>query len=265
MQNKKIIRNALIIGVIAILLGTTFSPCVSSHLTSKVDESRETVSITCRIFTLNGVKEITKDISANDAKKLSEFEEIGGYPMVRELKQLGLLGGMSVEKAFSLINGDYQKSQYSEYFPLITNNSLVNLLCFVNFTGGLCMMFPPFPFGAMVHIVEILNFLASLGFPPFSVLPLIIIMYLLFLIFIPYDYFFKFVGLYIPVKPTLFRGYLIGNDIHLKTKGLLGTRETYDNSASVFRMRGFTGIWITNPLTHHSWCKGFALSVYRWQ
>lgn len=259
----------MVVGVIVLFAGIAVSPAVNptsaSYLIPEVDESRETVPISCRIFTLDGVKEITRELSVEDAEKLSAFGEANGFSMVKELKQLGLLGEMSVEKAFSLINGEYQKSQYSEYFPLITNNSLVNLLCFVNFTGGLCMMFPPFPFGAMVHIVEILNFLASLGFPPFSVLPLIIIMYLLFLIFIPYDYFFKFVGLYIPVKPTLFRGYLIGNDIHLKTKGLLGTRETYDNSASVFRMRGFTGIWITNPVTFHSWGKGFALSVYRWQ
>lgn len=264
-MNKIFVRNALIFGIIAILLGTTFSPCVSSHLTSKVDESRETVSINCRIFTLNGVKEITKDISANDAKKLSEFEEIGGYLMMRELKRLGLLGGMSVEKAFSLINGDYQKHLYSRFSSLLTNDSLFNVLCSINLTAGLCMMVPPFPFGPMLHTVGIVNFLLSLGIPPFLLLPLEILMFLMNIIFIPIELLSEFIGLYIPVKPTLFRGYLIGNDIRMKTTGLLGTKEIYDNFTAVFRMRGFTGIWITDPLTYHSWCQGFALSVYRWQ
>ena len=32
MQNKKVIRNALIVGIIAILLGATFFPAVSKHV-----------------------------------------------------------------------------------------------------------------------------------------------------------------------------------------------------------------------------------------
>ena len=265
MQNgRRIARNALIIGVIAVLLGTTFSSSVGS-LTSKVDESMETVSITCGIFTLNGVKEIRRKIPVEDAKKLSEFEEIGGYPLVKELKRLGLLGEMSVEKAFSLINGDYQKCLYPEFFLSQMDNNSFNLLCFVNFTAGACMMLPPFPTGFLFHSTGILNFLLDLGIPPFLLLPLEILMFLMYIIFIPIELLSEFIGLYIPMKPTLFRGYLIGNDIYLKTTGLLGTKETYVETSAIFHMRGFTGIWITNPLTWYSWCKGFAFSVYRWQ
>jgi hypothetical protein len=254
----------LVVGIIAILLATTFLPNVTSQIAFKADTSKETIPITCRIFTLTGVEEITREISVEDAKKLSELEKVGGLPMVKKLKSLGLLGEMSVEKAFSLINGEYQKRVYPEFSSSIMDNSSFNLLCFVNFTG-LCMMVPPFPFGPLFHTVGIVNFLLSLGISPFLLLPLEILMILLFYIFIPYGLLFEFIGLYIPIKPALLRGYLIGNDIHLKTTGLLGTREIYSNLTAVFRMRGFTGIWITNPLTWYSWCKGFALSVYRWQ
>ena len=267
---KQNLKKSLAFGIIALFVGMGISPAVNptpvnSYLTSKVDESREIVPITCRIFTLDGVKEITRELSVEEAQKLSAFGDVDGYLVVRELKRLGLLGGMGVEKAFSLINGDHQKHLYSKLSSLLTNDSSFNLLCFVNFTAGACMMVPPFPFGPLFHIMGIVNFLLSLGISPFLLLPLEVIMFLLFYIFIPIDFLSEFIGLYIPVKPTLFRGYLIGNDIRIKTTGLLGTKETYDNFTAVFRMRGFTGIWITNPLTHHSWCKGFALSVYRWQ
>jgi len=251
-------RKLLWITTISILLLTAWLPSAYSEAT--VTNAKK-VPVIVKIFDVDKIYESKKEIDVEKAEKIFSLREEKAQAIAKELNKLDLLSGLSIERVVSLLNGDYQK----RHAVISQNNRLFNLLCSINFTATGCMMIPVFPFGCMFHMLGIVNYLLSLGIPPLFLFPFYIPLFLLYTLFIPIDITFKFIGLYFPVKPTLFRGFLIGNGLHLKTKGLLGIIETHANHTTIFRIRGFTGIWITNPISHYSWGRGFAISIYQWQ
>jgi len=221
--------------------------------------NNDKIPLTVQIFTPQGQTIVNKEIAVKEVKGLTAPQS--SQEWIKKLHDYGLLGGLSISEAYSLLDRDSQQ-WHSKSIPV---DGLVNVFCSVNVTAGSCMMVPVFPYGFMSHLLEGMNYLLSLGIPPFLLFPLWILMYALYIPFIPIDFVSKFVGMYVPVKPPLFRGFLIGNDLHFKTTGLLGTLETYGNYTTVFRMKGFTGIWLSDPITHRSWIRGFALAVSQWQ
>ena len=257
-------RKMFIVGMVAMLLSgmimapATYGNASASNFSRSEDD---TIPVIIRIFGFDGIDEIRIEMSMAEAERLAGLEKEDSYTVVKEIHRLGLLGEMSIEDALSLVNGDYQRQHV--VFPRV-DGGLFNVLCSVNFSGS-CMMLPVFPFRCMFHLLAVMNYLISLGIPPSLLLPLWIPLFLSYLLFLPVDIVAEFVGLYVPVKPPLFRGFLIGNELYMKTSGLFGVRETCGNYTTVFRVRGFTGIWITNMLTHHSWGRGFALSICQWQ
>jgi len=240
----------------AIIITTAFIPVATAQ--STVDNEKS-VPLMAQIFTPQGKITVNKEVTTKIVNDLTAPQTTEEW--IKKLHEYGLLGGLSIDQAHSLLDGDSPPGHGKG----IPTDGLMNVFCSVNVTAGGCMMVPVFPFGCMFHLVEGINYLLSLGIPPFLLLPIWIVMYALYIPSIPIDLVSKFIGMYVPIKSPLFRGFLVGNEVHMKTIGLLGEREVYNNDTTVFRIRGFTGIWLTNPLTHHSWIKGFALTVSQWQ
>ena len=245
--------------LLSVTLATVIVVTAFIPVTTQSAANNNEIPLTVQIFTPQGQITLNKEISMKEFKELTTSQN--NHEWIKKLHDCGLMEGLSIDRVYSLLDGDSHQ-WHSKSIPM---KGLVNVFCSVNVTAGSCMMIPVFPYGCMFHLLEGMNYLLSLGIPLFLLFPLWILMYMLYIPFIPINLVSEFVGMYVPIKPPLFRGFVIGNDLRFKTTGLLGTIETYGNYTTVFRMKGFTGIWLTDPITHHSWIRGFAIAVSQWQ
>jgi len=157
---------------IAILLATSILPVVGSENVSPVISNESKVEVPVRIYTLQGIKEIRKELPINEAIKLQkmayeakEAMEIlfnkNAYLMERmkanaiidsflyELKRNGLLGSMSIKEAKELITGKYlmkydmeMKKLYAMARLFQQNGWQINTLCFCQMMGTINDLFP---------------------------------------------------------------------------------------------------------------------------
>jgi len=253
MQKRKISKNIAIACTICILLGTTFTSIVNAK-SDATDKSMGIVPITCKIFTLKDIKEIRREINISDIGYINSLRNCNEYALYKGLKSFGLIEDLSVEEFVDMMDGKWQKNICNGFY-MGKYKGLFNILCSVNATGYMSMY--PMVFLNSMWLLQYLFFLLWV----YGLLPeWLEKMFdrLLDIIYPPVISLFDFYSS-LPKKLPLFRGYLCGNNMTLKTKGVFGVKERI--GGAVYRMRGFTGIWITNAQTNYSWIRGFALSV----
>lgn len=251
-KGKNVMRNALVVIITIILLSPIFNIATAQAISN--EETVKRIPVIVKIFTLHTTKEIKKPIDKNDIDSLISLKNYDEYNLIKGLKCYGLIGNMSDEEIIELLHGKYQKSDYANY-SLLGHKGLYNALCSINATGYFSMY--PMVFMNTMFISHHLFFLLYvLGLLPEWFVDL-------------FDKFWEIVyppviSLFdsyssLPKKPPLFRGYLCGNNMTLKTKGIFGVKER--NGGAQYRIRGFTGLWITDTSTNYSIIRGFALSV----
>jgi hypothetical protein len=281
MSKRRGIRNLLVLGIIAILISTTFIPAVSTHILNtespKSDRTttlikneksaeQETIEVTCRIFEPMGVKGITREITVEQAESLSNFlKNAGDKEIAMKLKELNLLPKeMTIEQAQSMIKGKEHTKIGGKGFEN-NGNWYKNYLCYV--TG----------FGVFLDIGAFL--LAGIAFEKLLfwflsdyriVIPAEI---LLFLLLSPI-YIKNFIKNLIPAIKFPLRPILAGVALpcsYIKTVGLNGAwrievlkSRCGPPHVGIFFVMGFTGIWIQfislqDPDSYvFDWFSGFA-------
>jgi len=153
---------------IAILLASSIPPVVESEWHTK---NNKTMEIPVKIYTLNGIKEIKKELPVNEAKEIlllsNETAEalkmlINKHATLKEkaraneiidsflykMKEYGLLGNLSIKEAKELITGKYLQKERNRMNKmammanLLQNDGLEINIMAIFLTGSVVDIFP---------------------------------------------------------------------------------------------------------------------------
>ena len=158
---------------ITILLLASFIP-VAENVTAEEAKEAKTIEVPVKIYTLQGVKEIRKELPINEAMKLQKMankakeameilhsknasfmERIRANEIIDsllyELKKNGLLGNLTIKEAKELITGKYLQKQKNSMearkimfiLKLLNQNGWqVNAMCYFTAFGAITDIFP---------------------------------------------------------------------------------------------------------------------------
>lgn len=116
-------RKWLAVGIILLFVGVTVVQGISENqLSSAKNEksfclSEEKTTLMCQYYTLSGLKEIKRDVSAQDALCLSRLMNGSDlYAIAYELSRLGLLPeNLSRQQAMDLMSGKYGMNEFQRF------------------------------------------------------------------------------------------------------------------------------------------------------
>lgn len=263
---------------ITILLLTSFIP-VAENVSAKEAKEIKTIEVPVKIYTLQGIREIRKELPVNEARKLMHManetkdaiaallsknapfmEKVKANAIIDsflyELKKNGLLGDISIKEVKELVTGKYSiKSQKMMLMIKSLKNSgwEVNTICLYQ-TGGYTYNFHPWNFMAMVLLYWAIN----QGPLPRWLIPLAI--FILFCI----------VGDYIP-HPTTMGFWIIEpggfyeKEAYLATFGLFGEKTLTTKDRIIAFTFGFTGIVFTLPALRSAIGFSSFVAFKKWQ
>jgi len=136
MSTNPLLNRGITVVVIALLLALAFVPI------SHAAVSKDTTIITCKFFTLEGIKEVEKEVAIKDAERLSQLmhgRASNNDAIVSELSRLELLSETISEKlARELISGEYGRKLFEkiqekwETISFDGSNAKRNLFCNVS-------------------------------------------------------------------------------------------------------------------------------------
>lgn len=118
MKTNPLTRKGITVSIVALLLTLALIPNTHAYSNAqrmiiKKSSPEETEIVTCRFFTLNGIEEVEKEVTIEDATYLFQLlNEPNTVAIASELNNLGLLpDNIDVKLAKDLINGEYDKRQ----------------------------------------------------------------------------------------------------------------------------------------------------------
>ena len=267
-MNKKV---AFAFTAIAIMLISSVSS-VAGSVSEKQADNAKTIEVPVRIYTLQGVKEIKKELPVNEAKELFSLSNETGEAVkmlvnphatfreklranvimdsfLSKMKGYGLLGNLTMHQARELITGRYLMKQRNSIemqkmammASLLSQNGWqVNAMCYFNAKGAIFDMFPwKVPLAIGVVLTSMLTMLLWNVYPS-ALLHLILTV----------SFYFFVAGWFsldtIPHTTTIGRwdidqDYYPSGVVSVYTLGLLGKKNITGGSIDAWTI-GFTGV-----------------------
>jgi hypothetical protein len=118
-------------GIIFLFVGATASSAIAAHIDESrlcndkrtVGISQETITLSCKYFTLEDVEEIEREISFEDLKHLYQLlDNSDFYAASLKLDNLGLIPeNISVKESVDLMSGRYGKKAFEKYGKQLRN------------------------------------------------------------------------------------------------------------------------------------------------
>lgn len=274
------VKNLIIVGVIAILVGATFVPVVHGHLNKDTiksaytapEDSRlpttsqdEMVTIVTQKYGPFGVEEVPLEVTpleaekiAQDLEKLKENiesrDKTGSFLLVSKLRQIGVFQDDTV---FDLIL-NYFNGGIIPYMSRYLNRFVNNSFCFVIGSGTGTFWYPFDDFVAVFAFLAYFITIAGVASVNMSELAALFIFAMIGFSLVS-DFLLHYLPRFILPHATLF--------IHTGALTTIGLNETITYSSEFHRidMRGFVGLTVhfINSLFLGGpfFCLGFSLGV----
>ncbi len=280
-------RKGLTIAIILLFIGLAVAPNINANLekltqtsTQIFEERNNTHKLSCRYYTLNGIEEIEKEISFEDAEHLSQLMDSSDFDAIAaELAHLDLVPeSMSIHQIKEMLSGEYGRKHYIKSQEKIKNNHFIesnikrNIFCNVSGDAGRNYLSKPTLSIAteMLFVISFSLIFLDFYFQQFSWYPtvgvgdenvyfqcglLLIIGFAILLIDVLINKVFDFIS----PKAMPYSIAFLEDDSNINTSGMLGKWNMH-NQDILLNMIGFLGLWI-HFSDYSCKFKGFALYV----
>jgi len=285
------LRKGLAVAVILLFIGLAFAPSINANTnripilrnTQNVATSKDTTKLTCSFYTLNGIKEVEKVVSIDDAEYLSQLMDDTDYDAIAsELNRLGLLPkGMSFQETKDLISGEYGRRQFKQNIRKSTDDSVKdtstlikrNILCKVSGDAPDHYYFTPWQialYGSGWFALFLEIFFIRFSWYPTFLIPIVPLELGIFGIYAFLASIFAQVYPFLRINPFRTAPCVLAliydgpwdNPANLRAEGLLGnwTLQRYNIG---LLMVGFLGLWISElDNQNEPNCKFMGFSLY---